>query len=142
MSQPALIWLIAGSVLCLIEAVIPNAFVTFLMGISAIVVAAIALIVPIWGLQVFLWLLLSTVLLVVSRRWFHPRARHRIIGDAQEGETITAITPGKEGRVLYEGNSWRAECEDESIVISPQEKVYVVRRRGNTLIVLPDVSKL
>ena len=142
MSHPALIWLMAGSILCLIEVVIPNAFVTFVMGISAIITAAIALIVPIWGLQVFIWLLLSTALVVVSRRWFHPKSQRIIIKDAQEGETITAIAPGKAGRVLYEGNSWRAKCEDESIVISPQEKVYVVRRRGNTLIVLPDLSNL
>ena len=57
--------------------------------------------------------------------------------DAIAGETLTAIEPGQTGRVLYEGNSWRAECEDQEITIAASQKVYVVGRKGNTLIVYP-----
>lgn len=141
MIHPAFAWLIAGSCLCLMEVVFPTAFVAFLMGVSAILVAIVALVQPSWGLQVFLWLCLSTVFIVLSRRWLLPKSRHYLLRDAQEGETLTAIPPGRAGRVLYEGSSWRAKCEDEAIAISAREKVYIVRRQGNTLIVLPERSE-
>ena len=108
-----LIWLIAGSLLCLMEFIFPSAFVAFIMGIAAILVAAVALVVPSSSLQMLLWLLLSSSLVVFSRRFFTPKRRTNSLGDAQEGETLTAIAPGKTGRVLYEGNSWRAKCDLE-----------------------------
>lgn len=65
----------------------------------------------------------------------HPKASKTL--DAKEAQTMTEISAGQTGRVLYEGNSWRARCEDELEVIAPNQKVYVVRREGNTLIVVP-----
>ena len=135
--SPTLLWLIAGSILCLMEFVFPTAFVEFMMGISALLVAAASLIVPQFTLQVVLWLVLSTILVLLSRRFLTPKHRVSSIGDDREGETLTEISPGQTGRVLYEGNSWRAKCEDEHQAIALHEKVYVVRREGNTLIVLP-----
>lgn len=132
-----LLWLIAGSLLCLMEAVFPTAFVAFMMGISAILVAAVSLAVPYWNLQVLLWLVLSVALVWLSRRWLSPQRKGVHLEGEQEGETLTEIPPGKPGRVLYEGNSWRAVCADEKLPIAPQHKVYIVGRRGNTLIVLP-----
>ncbi|MEM8778980.1 MAG: NfeD family protein, partial [Cyanobacteria bacterium P01_G01_bin.49] len=49
--------------------------------------------------------------------------------------------PGKTGRVLYEGNSWSAICADEEMSIASHQKVYVVMRKGNTLIILPELSQ-
>ncbi|MDJ0843399.1 NfeD family protein [Crocosphaera sp.] len=139
MLNPALLWLIAGAILCFSEAIFPVAFVAFMMGISAIVVAAIALVIPSFPIQVILWLSLSTILIVGSRR-FVPKKKslNSIVGDAQEGETLTEILPGKTGRVLYEGNSWQAICADDKIALLPHQKVYIVTRKGNTLIVLPE----
>ena len=138
MVSPSLLWLIAGSLLCLMEAIFPTAFVAFIMGISAILVAVIAPVVPYWSWQVILWLLLSTGLILLSRRWLTPKHSLPLLRDDHEGETLTEISPGQAGRVLYEGNSWQARCEDERMAIPPHQKVYVVRRKGNTLIVLPD----
>jgi membrane protein implicated in regulation of membrane protease activity len=88
------------------------------------------------SLQVVLWLLLSTALVFLSRRFLpHPRASKNL--DAMEAQTLTEIAPGQTGRVLYEGNSWRARCEDHTEAIAPNQKVYVVRREGTTLIVVP-----
>ncbi|ACB52953.1 putative nodulation efficiency protein, NfeD [Crocosphaera subtropica ATCC 51142] len=139
MVSPALLWLIAGAILCFFEAIFPVAFVAFMMGISAILVAAIALVISSFPVQVILWLALSTISIVVSRR-FVPKKNplNSLVGDAQEGETLTEITPGKIGRVLYEGNSWQAICADDTISISPHQKVYIVTRKGNTLVVLPE----
>lgn len=132
------LWLLAGAVLCLMELALPTAFVAFMMGISAFVVAAMSLIFPQIALQVFFWLALSTAFVLLSRR-FLPKGRQMTkLQDAIVAETLTEIPAGKEGRVLYEGNSWRARCEDHKLAISPSQKVYVVRREGTTLIVLPE----
>jgi membrane protein implicated in regulation of membrane protease activity len=84
-----------------------TAFIAFMMGISAFVVALVSLKFPQLGLQVFLWLALSTAFVLLSRRLPSPR-RMTKIQDAVEAETLTEIAAGKEGRVIYEGNSWRA----------------------------------
>lgn len=132
------LWLIAGSLLCLMELIFPTAFVAFMMGISAIITALIALILPSLGLQIIIWLTVATLLIVLSRRWVTSfQARKQSFGDDPEGQTLTPILPGHSGRVLYEGNSWRARCADEQLAIAAQEKVYIVSRQGNTLMVVP-----
>ena len=132
-----LLWLIAGSILCLMELVFPSAFVEFMMGISAILVAFASLILPNSTFLVVLWLGLSTGLIVFSRRFLTNKRQVPKIREETEAETLTEIPAGKPGRVLYEGSSWRAKCEDGNLAIAPEQKVYVVRREGNTLIVLP-----
>lgn len=129
-------WLIAGIILCLMEVVLPTAFIELTMGISAIIVAILASLLPNFTLQVILWFALSIILTVLLRRLI-PHKPHQKIADSQEAQTLTEILPGQAGRVLYEGNSWRARCEDEALTIAPQQKVYVVARHGTTLIVLP-----
>ncbi|MBD2595178.1 hypothetical protein BCD64_17100 [Nostoc sp. MBR 210] len=138
MPSSTLIWLLAGSGLCLSELFLPSAFVAFIMGISAFVVAILSQFgLSLW-LQVAIWLLLSTILIVLSRRYLQPRRRKSKIQDAIVAETLTEIPAGKTGRVLYEGNSWRAKCDDDKLDIAPHQRVYVVRREGTTLIVMPE----
>ncbi|RCJ23901.1 hypothetical protein A6S26_20075 [Nostoc sp. ATCC 43529] len=134
-----LIWLLAGAVLCLTELFLPSAFVAFMMGISAFIVALLSGVglTSVW-LQIVVWLLLSTTLIVLSRRFLQPRRRKSKIQDAVTAETLTEIPPGKTGRVLYEGNSWQARCDDDKFSIAPHQRVYVVRREGTTLIVIPE----
>ncbi|MGV2826410.1 NfeD family protein [Myxosarcina sp. GI1(2024)] len=136
MPDPTLIWIIAGVILCALEFVLPTAFVTFMMGIAALLVAIVSLVVSQYSLLVALWLLFSTVLTILTRRFFTPK-RKSISSDDPEGETLTVIPAGKSGRVLYEGNSWRAICADETTEIASNELVYIVGKKGNTLIVLP-----
>jgi membrane protein implicated in regulation of membrane protease activity len=135
----ALLWLIAGSLLCLMELLFPVAFVAMMMGLSAVLVGAVAGLVPSLGfpLQIFLWILLSTLFVILSRRFVPKRSQHPQLRDDSEGEVLSAILPGEGGRVLYEGNSWRAECQDPQLEIPERQKVYIVGRKGNTLIVLP-----
>ena len=133
-----LIWLIAGACLCLSELFIPTAFVAFMMGISAFIVALLSLVVGNLWLLALCWLLLSSSLIVLTRKYISPRRRKSKIRDAVLAETITEIPAGKTGRVLYEGNSWRAQCDDEQAFIAPYQRVYVVRREGTTLIVMPE----
>lgn len=134
---PTVFWLVVGALLCSVELILPTAFTAFTMGLSALMVALVStwVLEPQW--QVFLWLLLSTALIFLSRR-FLPKRKESSIQDATEGQTITEIPPGKTGRVLYEGNSWRARCGDEKLGLGPSQKVYVVGRQGTTLIVMPE----
>ncbi len=139
MPSYTVIWLLAGAALCLTELFLPSAFVTFLMGMSAFVVALLSRVGlgSLW-LQVLVWLLLSTLLVVASRRFVQRRRRSSKIQDATIAETLTEILPGRTGRVLYEGNSWQARCDDENLSLSPDQRVYIVRREGTTLIVMPE----
>jgi membrane protein implicated in regulation of membrane protease activity len=133
----SLIWLIAGIILCFMEFVLPTAFTEFTLGISAIIVAAVALVVPQVAIQIGLWLVLSVILTVLVRRFVPTSKAGAAIADATDAVTLTELSPGETGRVLYEGNSWQARCDDPSMAIAANEPVYVVGRRGNTLMVLP-----
>ncbi|MEC4816544.1 MAG: NfeD family protein [Scytonema sp. PMC 1069.18] len=139
MPSTTLIWLLAGAGLCLTELFLPTAFVAFMMGISAFVVALLSQIGMgnLW-LQVVVWLLLTTFSVLISRRFVtSPRSRSKI-QQAIIAETLTEIPSGKPGRVLYEGNSWRARCDDEKLSIPANQRVYVTRREGTTLFVMPE----
>jgi membrane protein implicated in regulation of membrane protease activity len=131
---PTIIWLIVGTALCLVEVVVPTAFVACVLGISALVVAAVAHLIPL-GFQIVLWMVLSLSLVFYSRRLVQYKAARKF--DATEAETMTEILPGQSGRVRYEGNSWAARCEDDEMAIAPNQKVYIVARQGTTLIVMP-----
>lgn len=132
-----ILWLLAGLILCLMELFLPTAFIELTMGISAIVVAVVAQWVPSLLIQVALWVLLSAGLTIWLRQVF-PKRKHSSSVDSKQARTLTEIGAGDTGRVIYEGNSWQACCADEQLAIAPNQKVYVVGRRGTTLIVLPE----
>ncbi|MBD2020674.1 NfeD family protein [Leptolyngbya sp. FACHB-36] len=136
--SPTEIWLLVGLALCLAELLVPTAFVAFVMGLSALAVAAIATKIPL-GLQVVLWMGLSLALVLVSRRFVRYGSATKSL-ESTEAETLTEIEPGKPGRVLFEGNSWAARCEDSTVAIAPNQRVIVVARRGTTLIVMPETA--
>jgi len=135
--NPTLLWLISGALLCLAELFFPTAFVAFMMGLSAFAVAGISLALPYVNLQMLLWMVFSTVFVLLSGRLV-PKGKARDLEDAKEATTLTEIPPGEAGRVIFEGNSWRARCEDTSATIPPKQNVIVVGRKGTTLIVVPE----
>ncbi|MBW4654106.1 MAG: NfeD family protein [Kaiparowitsia implicata GSE-PSE-MK54-09C] len=130
------IWLIVGIVFCVMEFVLPTAFLEVALGLSAFIVAAAALVIPSFGVQVALWMLLSLILTLLVRRLM-PKRTPRAIAESSEAETLTEILPGQTGRVIYEGGSWQARSELD-VAIAPNQRVYVVERRGTTLIVVPE----
>jgi len=138
MLNPTVFWIIAGTILCMMEFVFPTAFVSFMMGVAAFLVAIASLFVPEFTLLMGLWLIFATGLTILSRRLFTPKRKVSITGDDSNATVVSGIPAGATGRVLYEGNSWQAKCADETIDIAPNESVYVVQKQGNTLIVLPN----
>lgn len=108
------------------------------MGLSAFAVAAVSLIVPSTSIQIALWMVLSVTSVIATRRLL-PNRSVRTIEDAKEAETLVEILPGQAGRVLCEGISWQARL-DEGFTgsVAAQQRVIVIRREGNTLIVVPE----
>jgi membrane protein implicated in regulation of membrane protease activity len=129
-------WIGLGLALCVLELVFPTAFVELVMGLSAILMAFVSLLVPSFGVQILLWMLVSLISIFGVRR-FLPRRMPKILQESQDATTLTAIAPGEKGRVLHEGSPWAARCEDRALAIAPQTKVIVVGREGTTLVVVP-----
>ncbi len=134
--SPALIWVIVGVVLCLMELLIPTAFLESALGLSAFVVALLTFVVPSPNYQILLWVVISGLMFWALKR-FIPNRTAPALQEATEARTTTAIAPGQVGRVIYEGNSWQAKCNDDQVSIPPNQEVFVVERKGNTLIVIP-----
>ncbi|MEL6351600.1 MAG: NfeD family protein [Cyanobacteria bacterium J06627_28] len=131
-----LLWVIIGAVLCLMELLLPTAFIESAFGISAFAVAVLSLFIPSLNIQIAIWMVLSLLTFWVLKR-FIPNKTAPGLREATEARTTTEILPGKTGRVIYEGNSWQARCEDDQVAIAPDQEVFVVQRKGNTLIVIP-----
>ena len=132
-----LFWAILGAVFCFMELFLPTGFVESTLGLSAFVVALVALVVPSFSLQIVLWVALSLVFIFSLRR-FVPKRTPYSLQESTEARTLTAIAPGQTGRVIYEGNSWQARCDDETMTVGADQPVVVVRRKGNTLFVMPE----
>ena len=134
----AIFWILLGVALCVMELMIPTAFLESALGVSAVVVGVLVMAQPIalsW--QVVMWMVLS-LLIFWSLRRFTSRRQPPALMDATEARTITSIPAGRSGRVMYEGNSWPACCSDRDIAIATNQTVIVVGRQGNTLIVMPE----
>lgn len=153
---PPWFWCIFGIILCLLELFLPKnigskyRFIAVIMGGSALIVSLILWRSAIYlgfqwqyimyegfDLQVMYWMGLS----ITGAIWIRPmfiKRKKVVIPEALDAITITEIIPGKKGRVIYEGCSWQACCEDKNIAISANQKVCVVRREGNTLIIAPE----
>jgi membrane protein implicated in regulation of membrane protease activity len=84
--------------------------------------------------QIFYWMGVSLCFVIWIRPILIPRKKFTIQA-SEEAITLTEIIPGKPGRVLYEGSSWPASCANAENTIAAGQKVYVLRREGNTLIV-------
>ncbi|MEM6255696.1 MAG: NfeD family protein [Cyanobacteria bacterium P01_D01_bin.156] len=138
----AIFWILMGVGLCVMELMIPTAFLESALGVSAVAVGLLVLTISIpFNWQVALWMVLSLLIFWGLRR-FAPRRQPPALMDSTEAKTITSIPPGESGRVMYEGISWPACCSDREMAIGTGQTVIVVGRQGNTLIVMPESTLL
>ncbi len=136
---PAQVWLMVGACLVAVEFFIPipTLFVAEALGVGAIIIGLIVWFLPLplaW--QGTLWLVFSSAFIWYSRRWLPKNSP--ILQDSSLGVTTTEIPAGGEGRVKYEGVSWRAVCADPTLSIGENVQVQVIKRQGTKLIVLPE----
>ncbi|MEL6248580.1 MAG: NfeD family protein [Cyanobacteria bacterium J06648_16] len=134
-------WIIVGVTLCLMELMIPTAFIESALGVSAFLTALLSLLIADFSYQVALWMGLSLLTFWALKR-FIPSKTAPTLQESTSARTLTSIPPGQPGRVMYEGSSWQARCSDEGIAIAPDQAVFVVGRQGNTLIILPESTLL
>lgn len=135
--SPFWIWLIVAVILFVMELVLPTAFVEATLGLSALIVAFLSFLVPSFSAQILLWMVLSVVVVFLLRR-YQPKRVPPVLKEAAEAETITKIPAGETGRVLYEGISWQARCDDPHLAIPEHQRVIIIGRQGTTLIVMPE----
>ena len=135
--SPSGLWAIVGAILCLLELLVPTAFTAVCMGVSALLVAIVALAIPSWiGAQIVIWMVCSCGLIALGYH-INKKRTSRKIQESTEAEALTAMMPDRPGRVLYEGTSWRAKCAEGVESIADHEQLHVVGRDGITLIVMP-----
>jgi membrane protein implicated in regulation of membrane protease activity len=133
-SNPKMIWFLVGLSLCVLEAVVPTAFIALVAGVAAMIVGFASPWLLLSG-QVLLWFGLTTVGVWLSRGLVKPQRQRQF--DAATGETLTVIPIGAVGRVRYEGQSWPAHAADPNQEIPAATPVAVVGREGTMLVVSP-----
>ncbi|WP_449416945.1 NfeD family protein [Phormidium nigroviride] len=153
---PPILWLLIGVTFALIELLIiktqpqKHRFYVLMMGASALIEAFILwrgsiafqfswvdIMYEDFDWQIFYWMGIAVALSIWIRPVFIIRKKF-VIPEATEATTISEILAGETGMVIYEGASWKARNEDSQGTIAPRQKVYVLRREGNTLIVVPE----
>jgi len=151
---PPILWLIIGLVLSFIELLIIKTqpqkyrFYVLMMGASALIESFILwrgsiafqfswvdVMYEDFDWQIMYWMGIAMPLTIWVRPVFIIRKKF-VIPEATEATTISEILPGETGMVIYEGASWKARNEDSQGSIAPRQKVYVLRREGNVLIVV------
>ena len=152
---PPMFWLLLGVVLSAIDLLIiktqPQRYRYYLlmMGVAALISSFILwrgsvafqfswanVMYEDFDWQISYWMGIALALSIWIRPIFIVRKKF-VIPESTAATTISEILSGETGMVIYEGASWKARNEDNQ-VIAPRQKVYVLRREGNTLIVIPD----
>lgn len=132
-------WLLSGFACLALGLVIPEPGLPA-MGLAAMITAIAALSIPSPPLQMLLWGGLSIVLSLLMKAMVPKESKQ--LSKSTEARVVTTIPPGGLGQVLYEGSLWKAHCHVTDMAIAPEQTVYVVGRRGTTLVVVPETSAL
>lgn len=130
-----LLWLIVGGLLLGIELIGVPGFVVGSAGIAAILTAPIAIITPI-PIQWIVWAIATAKLIGYARRLVPKNTA--VFQESTEATALKAIPAGQKGRVRYAGSIWDAKCDIADLSIPAGEDLYVLERRGNVLIVIPE----
>lgn len=145
---PWQIWLIIAGV-CFILEIATVGFLVFWFGVAALITCLISLFVPSIIAQTVIFIILSIILILLSRPFAKKIGRkdnvvtnsNAIIG--KEAIVIKEIDgkTGKVGQVKVLGDTWSAICEDSNIVVPVDSTVKVSKIDGVKLIVEPITIK-
>jgi membrane protein implicated in regulation of membrane protease activity len=134
----AVIWIIIGFVLFLLEFVLPG-LILFFFAVGAWIVAILCLFIDLSiNQQLIIFLLSSIVSILLLRKWFSKilwKRKHstELMEDeflGKIGKAETAISPDQNGKVDFKGTTWQAASED---FIEKGENVLII---GNDSILL------
>jgi membrane protein implicated in regulation of membrane protease activity len=138
--HPALMWMIAGLVLLIIEVMHGTLFLMWI-GAGALLTALLAVLVPTPWVQWLFFTLCSLVLLVATRPLAH-RIHSRVVLSSnvdslkgREGVVLEEINRQlNTGRIRVQSDEWRARSAE---VIAPGTHVIIEGVEGTTLQVRP-----
>jgi inner membrane protein len=138
LQNAAVIWIIIGFVLFLLEFVLPG-LILFFFAVGAWIVAITCLFVDLSiNQQLIVFLISSVVTILLLRKWLSKilwKRKHstELLEDEFLGKTakaIAPISPGENGKVDFKGTTWQAASED---IIEKGENVIII---GNESILL------
>ncbi len=116
-------WFVLGILLLLSEFLIPG-FTIFFFGIGALVTSLLLIIIPplndIMWLQVLIFLVISITSFITLRRKFKKTLKGEMFHEkddysGHECKVVESITKDKPGRILYQGTTWTAYCNEGKI---------------------------
>jgi len=135
LDQPAhILWLLGGLLGLGLSLFVGEPGIAAL-GFAAILTAIVALSVPELAMQLLIWGILAVALALIMQGLVPLPTRE--LAPPSEADVSQTIPAGGEGEVSYEGSFWRARSQVSDLEIAAGQRVYVVDRQGNTLIVLP-----
>ena len=135
----AVIWIIIGFVLFLLEFVLPG-LILFFFAVGAWIVAILCLFLDLSiNEQLIIFLISSVVTILLLRKWLSKilwKRKHstELLEDEFLGKTAkaeTAISPGENGKVDFKGTTWQAASEDtiekgENVIIIGNESILLL----------------
>jgi len=122
--KPELLWFIAGLAMLLLEFIVPG-LIIFFFGVGAFVVALLCIFFDISiNLQLLIFLVSSTLLLLILRRWLSTTFMGHVgfkmdtaenLDDWVGGRAVVIreIKPDLPGRVEFRGSQWDAAAGEE-----------------------------
>lgn len=145
-----LFWILLGLVMIGSEFLVPG-FVLFFFGAGAIFTGVLSWIIPgveqSFAAQALIWIASSSISLGALRRYVKPVFSGSFLKRSDEdrkpvgehGTVIERIDPETEGRIRYQGTSWRAISYDETL--EPDERVEIMRKDGMTFVVTRSIME-
>ena len=134
----AVLWLIAGLVLMLLEVALPGVFLMWL-GLAALGTGLVVqLLAPAFAWQVVVFAVLAAIAIVVALRVRTPRkaAHLNTPGSGLVGRKAVALAfHGRTGRVRVGDSDWSARLASGTEPPAPQAVLRVVGVDGTTLVV-------
>ncbi len=147
MYQPWFVWALIGLACIGLEMLMPG-FVIFFFGLGGLATALFSLIPAVSGmlwLQVLIFIFFSTLSLVFLRRRFSRifggtifdshKGNPEEVGIGKTTEVIETVGTVTEGRIRFQGTSWKAHCREGEIAAGKMARI--VSREGMTYLVEP-----
>jgi membrane protein implicated in regulation of membrane protease activity len=139
LQNAAVIWIIIGFVLFLLEFVLPG-LILFFFAVGAWIVAILCLFIDLSiNQQLIIFLISSVVTILLLRKWLSKilwKRKHstELLEDEFLGKTakaLTDISPGENGKVDFKGTIWQAGSEDtiekgENVIIIGNESILLL----------------
>ena len=139
----ALIWLLLGLALLLLELLGAEFEGLLAAAVAALVLSVASGLLPLLppAVQVTAFLVCTGLLIAALQRWSRRRARGIPPTSGDERATVISGFPaGGDGRVLWQGQSWAAVNLDGDRALTPGMAVTVLGREGTRLQVLPPAA--